>query len=270
MYNVKRIYSTSVLFLFSLVAFYSCSKNPGSSGSSNNAQLQVRLTDGPYAYAKEVWVDVQQIEIIMSDTSNPIILNGAHPGMYNLLDFTNGKDTVLADATIPPGNISQIRLILGENNYIISTTGEKIALKTPSAQQSGLKVQVHQTVTGGILYRLILDFDAGRSIVQAGNSGNYILKPVLRILSLVPSGGDIRGVVVPDSIRTLVLTIQGSDTVSTVFTDTTNGNYLIKDIPAGNYSLVYIPSDTTYKTATTTAAITLGQTTIVDTVRLQH
>ena len=65
--------------------------------------------------------------------------------------------------------------------------GEKIALKTPSGQESGLKVQVHQEVTGGILYRLTLDFDAGRSIVKAGNSGKYLLKPVLRIFSLVPS-----------------------------------------------------------------------------------
>jgi hypothetical protein len=268
MRNRKHFFLITILFFFTLALFYSCSKNPSS--SEGQARLQVRLTDSPYPFAKAVWVDVRQIEIIMSDNSNPIILNGTHPGMYNLMDFTNGKDTILADATIPPGDISQIRLILGENNYIISTTDEKIDLKTPSGQQSGLKVQVHQTVSGGILYRLVLDFDAGRSIVEAGSSGNFILKPVLRILSLVPSGGDIKGVVAPDSIRTAVLAIQGLDTISTAFTDTTNGNYLIKDVPAGNYSLVYIPSDTTYKTATANAAVTLGQITVVDTVKLQH
>jgi hypothetical protein len=258
----------SALIFFTLIILSSCSKNQKNSDSTS-ARLQVRLTDSPFPDAKEVWVDVQQIEVIMSDTSKPIVLNGAHPGLYNLLDFTNGKDTLLADATIPAGSISQIRLVLGDNNYIITNENQKIALTTPSGQESGLKVQVHQTVTGGILYRLILDFDAGRSIVKAGNSGNYLLKPVLRIISLVPSGGDIRGVVVPDSVRTAILAIQGTDTVASTFTDTTNGNYLIKDVPAGNYSLSFIPSDTTFKTVSGAAVVTLGQTTIVDTVKLQ-
>jgi hypothetical protein len=160
--------------------------------------------------------------------------------------------------------------VADHNNYLITNEDEKLDLKTPSGQESGLKVQVHQPVTGGILYRLILDFDAGKSIVKAGNSGQYLLKPVLRILSLVPSGGDIRGVVAPDSIRTAILAINGPDTVSSAFTDTTNGNYLIKDIPAGNYSLVFIPSDTTFKTESVSAAVTLGQTTVVDTVKLHQ
>jgi hypothetical protein len=257
------------LFLFLLFLFISCAKNQKSTESSNVASLQVRLTDSPFPNVKAVWVDVQQIEIIMGDSSKPMLLNGAHPGMYNLLDFTNGKDTVLADATIPAGTISQIRLILGDNNFIITDNDVKIPLKTPSGQQSGLKVQVHQAVTGGVLYRLILDFDAGKSIVKAGNSGNYILKPVLRIISLVPSGGNIRGVVVPDSVRTVIFAIQGTDTVASAFTDTTNGNYLINDIPAGNYVLSFLPSDTSFQSASGAATVVLGQTTLVDTVKLQ-
>jgi hypothetical protein len=214
-------------------------------------------------------VDIQQIEIMMGDSSSPIILTGTHPGVYNLLDLTNGKDTLLADAVIPAGTISQIRLILGDNNSIVTTSDEKIALKTPSGQESGLKVQVHQDVSGGILYRLKLDFDVAKSIVKAGNSGKYLLKPVLRIISMVPSGGDIQGVVVPDSIRTAVLAVSGMDTVASTFTDTLNGNFLIKDIPAGNYSLLFIPSDTTYKSVSGNAVVTLGQITVEDTVKLQ-
>ncbi|HEY2348658.1 MAG TPA: DUF4382 domain-containing protein, partial [Puia sp.] len=83
-----------IMIAFVLVSgFYlsSCSKNQK---SSNSSQLQVRLTDSPDPSVKEVWVDVRQIEIIMGDTSHPIILNGAHPGVYNLLDLTNGKDTI--------------------------------------------------------------------------------------------------------------------------------------------------------------------------------
>jgi len=256
----------------SLGAFFflgSCSKSEKSTGSTSS-RLQVRLTDGPDPSVKEVWVNIQQIEILMGDTSKPLILNGSHPGMYNLLDFADGKDTLLADATIPPGTISQIRLILGDNNYIVTSDDTKIPLKTPSAQESGLKVQVHQEVTGGILYRLTLDFDAGKSIVKAGNSGNYLLKPVLRIISLIPSGGDILGVVMPDSARTFVFAIQGLDTIASTSTDTSSGKFLFKDIPAGNYALFFLPSDTTLKQTSINTVVALGQITYVDTIRLHH
>ena len=264
----KRRLFFIVCSIGAILFFGSCSKNGKS--SSTSSRLQIALTDGPDPSVKEVWVDIQQIEILMSDTTHPLILNGSHPGVYNLLDFSDGKDTLLADATIPPGTISQIRLILGDNNYIITRDDVKIPLKTPSAQESGLKVQVHQEVNGGILYRLTLDFDAGRSIVKAGNSGNYLLKPVLRIISLIPSGGDIQGVVIPDSTRTFIFAIQGLDTIASTSSDTSSGKFLFKDIPAGNYSLFFVPSDTSLKQTNVNTVVTLGQITNLDTVRLQH
>ena len=255
----------AIAVVFCTLLFFSCQKN--NTGNSDKATLQVRLTDSPDPNVKEVWVDVKDVLINMGDTGW-ITLTGAHPGVYNLLDSTNGKDTILADAEIPAGNISQIRLLLGDNNYIITNNGDKIDLTTPGAEQSGLKVQINQAVTGGSLYRLILDFDAGRSIVKAGNSGNYILKPVLRIISFVPSGGNVQGVVAPDSVRTAIYAINGVDTIASTYTDTTNGNFRIGDIPAGSYSLSFVPSDTTYMNAQRNVSVTLGQTTVVDMVTL--
>lgn len=248
------------------IFIFSCQKNSGSS-SNSQPRLQVRLTDSPDPNVKEVWVDIKEVKIKMNDTSE-ITVGGAHPGVYNLLDLTNGKDTILADAEIPAGSISQIRLILGDNNYIITKTGEKINLTTPSAQQSGLKVQIHQDVSGGILYRLILDFDAGKSIVKAGNSGKYLLKPVLRVLSFIPSGGNVKGVVVPDSTQTFVYAIKGADTVASTATDTT-GKYWIRDIAADLYTFSYVPNDTIHKNAQRSVTVILGQTTVVDTVKLE-
>ncbi|MDE3247947.1 MAG: DUF4382 domain-containing protein [Bacteroidota bacterium] len=251
-----------------MFAVTACQKNDNQQGGQ--AQLQILLIDNPPGNVaiKEVWVDVRQIEIMPGDTSKPILLSGVHAGVYNLLELTNGKDTLLADASIPAGSISQIRLILGDNNYIVTSTGEKLPLKTPSAQQSGLKVQVHQDVLGGSLYRLTLDFDVARSIVVAGNSGNIILKPVLRLISFAPSGGNIRGVVVPDSIKTAVIALNGVDTIGSTFTS--SGNYFLKDVPAGSYTLSFIPVDTSFRPTQKTAVVTLGQTTLVDTVRLQR
>jgi len=254
-----------VLIISAFVVF-SCQKNSTSSGSTDKARIQIRLTDKPDPNVAEVWVDIKEIILKMGDSSE-IKLANTYPGVYNLLELTNGKDTLLADADVPAGTISQIRLVLGENNYIVTKSGETIDLTTPSAQQSGLKVQLHQDVTGGVLYRLILDFDAAKSIVKAGNSGKYLLKPVLRVISFVPSGGNVMGVVTPDSVTTLVYAINGPDTVASTATDSTGG-YYVRDIPAGAYTFSYIPQDTIHRDTTVNVAVTLGQTTVVDTVKL--
>lgn len=261
------------------VLFFACSKNHnGNNNNSGQPRLQVKLVDKPIVDAKEVWVNIQQVEIMEADSSEPIMLDGTHPGMYNLLEFTGGKDTLLADASIPAGTISQIRLILGDGNYLVTGSGDTIDLKTPSAQESGLKVMVNQDVSGGTDYSLTLDFDASRSIVKAGNSGMYLLKPVLRIVSFTSTGGsnvsdttgNLQGVVLPDSIRTSVFALMGSDTIASTSTDTTSGSYMIQGIPAGNYTLSFAPSDSTYKDTMVNTMITAGQTTTVDTVMLSQ
>jgi hypothetical protein len=264
-WNMRNFLKSMAVIALCIFTF-SCQKNTDKNISQ--ARLEVRLTDSPDPNVKEVWVDIQEVKIKMSDTSE-ITVGNAYPGLYNLMDLTNGKDTILADAEIPQGSISQIRLILGENNFIITKDGEKKMLTTPSAQQSGLKVQIKQDVAGGVLYRLILDFDAGKSIVKAGNSGKYILKPVLRVLSFLPSGGNIKGVVLPDSVITSVYAIKGVDTIASTFTDTANGQFFIRDIVGGSYNLSFVPNDTIHKDAQRSVSVTIGQTAIVDTVRLE-
>lgn len=259
--HIKK--SFAAIAMASSLFFASCQK--GVDSNNSNATLQVRLTDSPNPDVREVWVDIREINISYDDT-NMVALTGAHPGIYNLLDLTNGRDTLLADAQIPAGRIGQIRLVLGDNNYIITNSGERIALRTPSAQQSGLKVQVNQDVTGGMLYRLVLDFDAARSVVKAGNSGIYNLKPVIRVLTFLPSGGNAKGVVTPDSLYTAVYAIQGTDTAAGTYTDAT-GNWMIRDIAAGAYNFSFVPADTTRATQQRNVNITLGQTTVVDTLR---
>ena len=254
------------IVLGSIASFSSCNKNDGN--GSETARLQIALTDDPGDY-KEVWIDVKEIRFNISDADdqNWTPLAGVKAGMYNLLDLVNDKDTILADAEIPSGKLSQIRLVLGDNNYIITTRGEKLMLTTPSAQQSGLKLNIHQPVVGGIINKLTLDFDVAKSIVEAGNSGKYILKPVIRTV-LTAVGGNLKGFVLPDSVQTAVIAIQGPDTIASTYT--ANGGYSIRGLEAGTYSLHYIPTDTLFKKFVKDGVtVSLGQVTTVDTIRLQ-
>ena len=143
---------------------FSCSKN-----DTGKVRLQVALTDGPGNY-EAVNIDVQDVLINYSDDADKgwTSLGGVEAGTYDVLQLANGKDAILADAQINSGKIQQIRLLLGPNNFV-KINGQTYDLKTPSAQQSGLKLNIHQEVQEGMAYKLLMDFDASRSIVATGN-----------------------------------------------------------------------------------------------------
>lgn len=264
----KHWFFGALLFSLSTALLTSCSENDGP--VNQTARLEVRLTDDPGDY-EEVNIDIVDIQINVTDNENNgwQSLPNVRKGIYNLLDLVNDKDTMLVNADIPAGRVQQIRLILGPNNTLKLNDGTIKNLETPSAQQSGLKLNIHQTVEGGILYTLVMDFDAARSIVTTGN-GKYILKPVIRTI-LKAAGGSIKGNVDPHSFRTAVFAIQGTDTLAGTLTDTL-GNYLIRGLNAGSYTVGYAPSDTANYLGQNKAGVLVvtGQVTTVDTVRLVH
>ena len=258
------LFCTTLLVTLTVSVFVtSCSKQE--KPSSENAKLLVYLADDPADYQKVI-IDVKDVQINMNDSSWQS-LPGVKAGSYDLLRLVNDKDTLLSNADIPTGTLEQMRLVLGPNNYVV-VDGQNIPLQTPSAQQSGLKLNVHEKITDGVLYTITLDFDAGKSIVTTGN-GKYILKPVIRtIFNAV--GGSIKGFVVPDSVTTSVYALQGMDTVASTFTDS-NGGYLVKGLTAGSYTLNFVPGDTTFTAQTISGvAVTTGNVTTVDTVHLHH
>jgi hypothetical protein len=219
------------LLLLSGISLFvnSCSKN------KQAARLNIYLTDDPAAY-DEVNIDIQQVFINKgengSDSWKEIPIT---PGVYNLLEFRNGFDTLLGSIELPAGKISQIRLVLGNNNSL--KEGAVIhKLETPSAQQSGLKLNVQTELTEGITYKLWIDFDAARSIVKAGNSGKYLLKPVIRTYTEALSGA-IKGFVIPATSNPWVYAIRGSDTVASAKPEAATGYFLIKGLPAATYQL---------------------------------
>jgi hypothetical protein len=263
---MKKLISAVLLISLSLLIFVSCSNED--SGGGQYAKLQVRLTDDPADY-DAVNIDIQDVQINLTGDSAGgwQSLSNVSKGVYNLLDLVNDKDTLLADADIQTGRMHQLRLVLGPNNTIV-VDGVTHPLETPSSQQSGLKLNFQQDVTAGILYTILLDFEAARSIVKTGND-KFVLKPVIRAI-FEPVGGSISGYVDPAAIKTAVYALQGTDTASSTFTDA-QGGYLVRGLSAGTYDLYFLPLDATYQESTKNGVIvTTGNVTKVDTVRLQH
>ena len=155
-----------------IITFLSCSKD-NNSGTSN---LQVRLTDAPVAYDK-VNVDIREVRVNFRDDSTGWVPLSTNAGVYDLLKFQNGVDTLLATGTVQTGTVKEIRLILGPNNTVV-VNGATFPLTIPSGSESGLKIKVSKKLNA-TLETLIIDFDAALSIKQEANG--YKLRPVLKI-----------------------------------------------------------------------------------------
>jgi hypothetical protein len=258
-----RLFSAAAILFILLFSVSACKKNSG------NARLTVYLTDAPALY-DAVNIDIERIEIKSSgeedDSWQTLPFAGA--GVYNLLEFTNGMDTILSSVELPAGKITQLRLILGSNNSIVvNGVLEPLPLMTPSAQQSGLKFNIHADLVEGVEYKLWIDFDAARSVVVTGNN-TYLLKPVIRTFTEATSGA-IKGIALPAGADPWVYAVMGTDTLSAT-PDAITGNFLIRGVPAGTWN-VTVEGNNGYNDQTiNNVSVSLGQVNDVGTISLSQ
>jgi hypothetical protein len=249
MKNGKSIIMKSIIYamlFISIIAIIpACKKD-----NKDKAHLSVSMTDAPANY-NAVMVDVQGVEVMGSDGTT-VLLN-TKAGIYNLLDFTNGVDTLIASGDLNAGTISQIRLILGPNNSVM-VDNVVYHLSTPSAMQSGLKLQIHQKFEAGVSYYILLDFDASQSIVLTGN-GEYQLKPVIRTIDAAINGS-IKGHISPISLGTIVTASSKNIVYSTVVN--ANGEFVLAGLPAGTYSITVTPALPLLPITITGKTVTVG------------
>ena len=218
-------------FILLGVLIYSCNNDD----SNASYPYAVRLTDAPGPY-EEVNVDIQGVEV-KGDDGKTVLLN-VKKGIYNLLEFSNGVDTLIATDSLEISSVKQVRLILGPNNTVV-LDGVSYPLSTPSAEQSGLKIQVKHTLQDGILYTVLLDFDANKSIVKQGN-GTYSLKPVIRTIEKAISGS-VKGKITP--VGTMAV-VEATSSTGVSFTSNVNenGDFLIMGLDPGIYKITITPA----------------------------
>lgn len=228
----------------------SCKKNDESKSLVTTSQMSFRLTDAPGAY-EAVYIDVQGIEV-NHETKGWISLNVDKPGRYNLLDLRNGADVLLCQSDVPSGKVNQVRLILGSNNSV-KVKGKEYPLDAPSAEQSGLKLNLMQDLKADASYSFWLDFDAGKSVVETG-SGSYKLKPLLRTYTQA-TNGKIKGSIGVLYTGTIIYAINGTDTFSTY--PNNDGSFLFCGLPEASYNL-RIETSTTASLTLSGISVTFG------------
>ncbi len=260
--NFLRVLGAMML----VVLIQGCSKSPSSSGSSGT--LQISLIDSPGTFgAVNIVIDSVQAHLSSSDSTGGWVTLRSTAGSYDLLQLVNGNSAMIANASLPAGQYSQIRLYIGSGSSVV-VGGASFPLTIPSGMQSGLKLNVDATIQSGSTYSMTLDFNVNSSIIISGNPFNaqYILKPVIRVIVGQPSG-EIAGKVLPTIALPTITASSSSDTVTTVAD--TSGNFKVTHLSSGSYDLQIVPSDTTLNDTTiSNVSVTDGQVTNLDTISL--
>ena len=203
-----------ILSLFCILGLISCGGGGGSSdvGIVGTGTASVALVDSASEDYAAVYVTINDIQFHLGGNENSpnswrsIQENIEYPVTVNLLELVNGVRLDLGIVELPAGHHTQLRLVIGNEaeqgtinilsqahpyaNYAIidkdpadAIDPEIHELKVPSGEKSGAKVVGGYFIAENQTTELILDFDACRSIVQAGNSGQWLLKPTLKIAS---------------------------------------------------------------------------------------
>ena len=245
--------SMGVLAVASLAA---CGGGGGSGAETGTLKLAV--TDAPACGYDSVNVTIEKVRVHQSSTASDtdggwseIVLSPAL--RVDLLALQNGALAELGEVTLPTGSYNQMRLVLADNagasspaNWVkLSSDKSVVELKTPSGQQSGVKAkQFNIDIGANQLANFVIDFDACKSVVIAGNSGKYLLKPQLTVIPRYVSG--VKGSVdlsLANGFTSLSLQKDGVVVKATTpysdSSDTTNfGKFLLSPVAPGSYTLV--------------------------------
>jgi len=245
---MKRKILFIVCALISLTGFQSCDDN--NVGDTSRVQLKLIDADGDYEE-----VNIEIIDILYNSSEDEegwtsFSPEGGYPIKADLTELIAGNNVLLTDEIISSGMLKQIRLVLSNNNTLL-LTGETspIHLDTPSAQQSGLKLKLDTELEPGFSYTFILDWDVHKSIVKAGNSGKYILKPTIRVNTEVNSGS-ISGKVIGEDLKDniagavplgeVVVAIHRADDDTFIAESITNesGDFIIQGLDPDGYKII--------------------------------
>ena len=205
--NRKSLTAFLMMLLFLLFTGCSGGSGSGSIESGGTGTLSLWLTDATTLEYRAVYVTIDRVDVHLggNEHSPNRWKTVAQPKTtYNLLELVNGLLAHLSLTDLEAGLYTQMRLIIGLHhdgqlnilneahpsaNYIVlrnppDPNSPYRDLFVPSGVQTGIKLVEEFTIHEGETTELILDFDAARSVVKAGNNPirPYILKPTIKVL----------------------------------------------------------------------------------------
>jgi Domain of unknown function (DUF4382) len=267
-----RKHGRLALPLLAALAMAAC--DGGGTGANGDARVSIRLTDAP-GDLREAWVKIDRIYLKggEADSANggSIDLLTTGTDWVDLLTLSGGRTAELVNgAVVPAGRYSELRLVVCEA-YVVADNGDVYAtsdaelpagvtadgtLQIPSGCSSGIKVKFQGDDPVELESEstvMTVDFDVSQSFGhQAGNSGRWIMHPVVHATSVGFAGGISGTVGVAQGVA--LPTCGGAPVAVTAFvpqatagTETftsavgTDGRYRLTVAP-GTYTMSYAPA----------------------------
>ena len=175
-----------------------CSDDPNGPGNDGEAQVTIRLTDAPGdVLAAVVTID----EIYLQGGAGGRTVLSDEPFTTDLLTLANTSTVIVNGADVEAGTYSELRFVIsggyvevedqagGSEFFASSPTYAGLPagvlpdgeLVMPSLGQSGLKVEFDGALVLDGDHDFLVDFDVAQSFGhEAGNSGRWIMTPVIR------------------------------------------------------------------------------------------
>jgi hypothetical protein len=279
----RLVYACAILLMVSPLV--SCGSGGGGGTAGTTGTLSLGLTDAAGDY-QHVFVTIKEIQVNKAaeeegDGSGWITAMSPNETI-DLKTLENGEIFDLGLAELEVGHYNQMRLILAEDpiaphpfanyvviegeqeeDYIIGELGNYYTieeLKVPSGFQTGIKIVKGFEIVNQGTTALILDFDAKKSVVKAGESGKWLLKPTIKVLETVENSisgtvvDDDTGTPVPDAtVSAQIFDSEAAEVKKEVIVESTTGTTV-----GGGYKL-FLPPDVYNVVVTTDNFLTTCQ-----------
>jgi hypothetical protein len=286
------LFSLAIVAASSAWLFTACMKSNSAEVPQGQQSISLYMNDGPGLY-DHVFLDIKSVEVLVDTSKNTRKHDGCDwddigtrnrkpdstsliweslnvkAGSYDLLGLRNGVDTVLGTGNVHIGSIRLIKVDLGANNYFVKDS-VKYPINIPTNEHPYLLIKLmgdewEHYATGS--YRLWIDFDVQRSIVQLRDYKFY-LYPYIKAY-VVAKTGTIYGTILPTAALPEIVTVYNSSDTEYALPDK-HGMFKIRGLKDGTYSVFVNPSNNYVDTTINNITITNSSTASIGTVTLRH
>lgn len=242
---MQYMIATGVAVFLAILGLSSCSN---SADPTETGTLRAILMDAPTDFQ-----GVESLEIVFdkvlvhrsagaesADAGWFVILSDTLPEearTFDLLELTNGVFATLGEVELETGRYQQIRIMLESATLVVDGTPQNLSI--PSGAQTGIKLVGGFTIEPNVITEIGVDFDVARSLHEnPPGSGNYILRPTIRLVQTILSG-TISGTVLPTGIGAVLYALvpASGDTAATTLADPATGAYVLPALLAGTYDV---------------------------------
>jgi Domain of unknown function (DUF4382) len=244
MKKVKKWMAAIGVLMLMVMLVVSCQKEQtvGEEVPAGMKRIKVFLTDDPSLVFDSIFVDIRVLEVKVETNTGSEFWDTLpiRTGVYNILKFRNGVDTLLTTAYIPNGEVKKIRLTLGTQNSVMKNGNSFPLALHNNNRQVIIDIPDVDSIDPNT-FAIWIDFDGHGSVIRLRDNV-FELRPRIHTFSN-SHGARIEGEIKPRAaLPAIVKVIAGSDTLLAV-TDNDDGKFKIRGIRSSTVKLMVIPSN---------------------------